>query len=127
MTEELLKRIADSLETIAENYPERESIRFFAADTDTIEGGTSLTVTFLLNWRRFRIKVSELYADARVDCDYEWWFAGSYYNFNEITYDFAKKAVEDAYHEIKLVITNNNEVAQEIGYYVKGWAVAKGA
>ncbi|MBA7518284.1 hypothetical protein ES705_10353 [subsurface metagenome] len=126
-SEEALNKIADSLERIAENYPERESIRFFAADTDTVTAGTSLTVTFLINWRRFRVKVSELYADARADCDYEWWFAGSYYAFNEATFDFGKKAIEDAYHEIKLVITNTGEVDQEIGYYVKGWAVAKGA
>ena len=129
MTEELelLKRIADSLERVAENYPERESIRFFTPDTDTVTAGTSLTVTFLLNWRSFRVKVTELYADARADCTYEWFFAGSYYNFNEASFDFGKKAVEDAYHEIKLVISNTGAVDQEVGYYVKGWAVAKGA
>ncbi|MBA7467764.1 hypothetical protein ES707_02985 [subsurface metagenome] len=123
--EKALNEIASALKRIAENYPEIESTRVFACDTDVIAASTSLTVTFLLNWRHFRIKVSELYADARTDFTYQWKFAGNTYDFNEITFDFGMKAVEDSYHEITLVIANTGTVDQEVGYYVRGWAVYK--
>ena len=90
-----------------------------------VVAGTRLTVIFSLNWRHFSIKVTELYADARANCTYEWWFAGSHYRFNEASFDFGKKAVEDAYHEIRLVISNTGAANQSLGYYVKGFAVAK--
>lgn len=123
--EEALSKMASALERIAENYPEIESTRVFTSDTDTVTAGTSLTVIFVLNWRHFRIKVSGLYADARTDCTYQWKFAGNTYDFNDIALDFGMKASEDSYHEITLIISNTGAVDQEIGYYVKGWAVYK--
>ena len=120
-----LNKIASLLEQIAENYPEIESRRVFACDTDTVVAGTSLTVTFLLNWRHYRIKVTALYADARTDCTYLWKFAGNTYEFNDVTFDFGMKASEDSYHEITLIISNTGAAAQEVGYYVRGFATYK--
>ena len=123
--EAALNKIVSLLERIAENYPEIESTRVFACDTDTVAAGTSLTVIFSLNWRHYRIKITELYADARTDCTYQWKFAGNTYDFNDISFDFGEKASEDSYHEITLIISNTGTVSQEVGYFVKGWAVFK--
>lgn len=125
MTEEALNKIARLLEQIAENYPQIESTRVFACDTDTVTAGTSLTVTFLINWRHFRLKVTQLYADARTGCSYLWKFAGNIYEFNDVEFDFGMKASEDSYHEITLIISNTSAVNVEVGYYVKGFAVYK--
>jgi len=113
------------LERIAENYPEINSVRIYSGDTDVVAGGTSLTVTFELDWEHWRIKITELYADERTDCDYTWKFRGSTYNLNEVTFDFGAKAVEDTYHKIELTVDNTGTDDKEVGYYTKGWAVKK--
>lgn len=122
---ELLEKIATSLERIAENYPEVTSTRFFTSGTDTVPAGSTLTVTFSINWRNWRLKMTELYCDARTDCTYDWYFAGQEFDFNEITFDYGMKAVEDTYHEITLVVTNAGATDREVGYYVKGFATWK--
>lgn len=122
---QVLNAIKALLERIAENFPERTSTRFFTAGTDTVTAGTSLTVTFSISWRNWKLKLTELYCDSRTDCTYTWYFAGQEFDLNEVTFDWGMKAVEDTYHEIVLVVANAGASDQEVGYYVKGFATYK--
>ena len=119
------ERAVTALERIAENFPPLECLIFFYGDTDTVAAGSSLTVIFRLNWRHWALKIKQLYADPRTDCDYEWWFAGEYYTYNDVDLPFPRKAIEDSYHEIKLKITNTGASAQEVSYNLNGWAIRK--
>ena len=107
------------LTRIANAFPEEGDIRFFTGDSDTVAATTILTITFTLR-RDYRIIVTELYADVRADCTYEWQYSGEIIDFNEASYPYGKLNREDV-DKIVLKITNIG-VSQTIGYYVKGWA-----
>ena len=124
MTTEYEKEVLKLLHRMADNYPAREDVRFFTGDADIAPLGSSLTVTFTLR-TDFEIWVTEMYADVRADCTYEWRYSNILHPFNEVAFPFGKRIMGVGVDQIQLYVANAGASNQTIGYFIKGWARLK--
>ena len=113
----LEEKIQDLVEAMLENQPRKESDRFMVGDTDDINTGTSLTVTFTLS-KLWVTRLIKAYADSRSGCTYTWNIDGKSYNLNELEFYKGKPLVGE---EIVLVVANTSGSTQTVGYFVSGW------
>ena len=121
MTEELLQEIRDQLKTQLENQPSVNSDRFYVGDSDTVEAGTSLTLTFVLN-PLYVTRLVEGYCDEVPGLSYLWVIDGVGSPINQLKYYLGKAVHSD----IKVIISNPTGTDEEVGYYIYGWGDLKG-
>ena len=114
---ELEDKIEKLIDAFRENMPSKESDRFMVGDTDDINTGTSLTVTFTLS-KSWVTRLIKAYSDSRSGCTYTWNIDGKSYNLNELEFYKGKPLVGE---EIVLVIANTSGSTQALGYFVSGW------
>lgn len=99
-----------------ENMPSRESDRFCVGDTDTIEKGTELTVTFTVG-KLWVVRLARFYADAVVGLAYQWMINGLPYPMSEGGFYKGKVISSD----IQLIITNATGADEDVAYRIEGW------
>ena len=114
--EELLKKILDYLDT---NYPRSDDEPAFSTITQTVPGGSAVTITWTVR-PEWKAKIKHLYVDAAPDCTYEWTLAGLTIQGNEVT--FYRVADVDGGGRIQLVITNTGAADYDLDVLIEGWA-----
>ena len=121
MNEEQEKKLEKLITVQLENQPSVESDRFFVGDSDTIELGTSLTLTFEIS-KLYVVRLIEGYCDARTGFTYQWIIDGKSLPLNQFKYHLGKVA----HSQVQLIITNPTGTDGDVGYYLMGWGDQKG-
>ncbi|MBA7574459.1 hypothetical protein ES708_16265 [subsurface metagenome] len=101
MNEEQEKKLEKLIAVQLENQPSVESDRFFVGDSDTVETGTSLTLTFEIS-KLYVVRLVEGYCDARTGFTYQWIIDGKSLPLNQFKYHLGKVV----HSQIQLIITN---------------------